>query len=474
MIRDARDVPVSSASPRALAGYETALSQFQSYVGDPIATLDATLADAPDFVVGHLFKALALVTTSEKQFVPAAEESLAQAMRHLATATERERALAAATRRFLDGDWDAGCRQLDLVLMDHPRDAMALQVAHLMDFYRGDALNLRNRVSRVLPHWDESVPGYSYVLGMHAFGLEEMNQYPEAEAAGRGALALQRKDAWAVHAVTHVMEMQGRIDEGVAWLESRQDDWAPDNGFAFHNWWHLALFHMDAARYERALALYDAAIHPQPAQFVLPLIDATALLWRLHLEEVDSGRRFETVADEWQARQEREHGFYAFNDFHAMLAFAATERHAAMTRQLADLALAAGQKGSNGRMTREVAVPLAQGIAAFASGKYSAAIEWIEPVRDIAHRFGGSHAQRDLVTLTLIEAALRDNQRSRAGHYLAERRVHKPTAWAQRLAGRIATDTQYLGGGRFSRKASMPARPSSWAKAAAITPEASA
>jgi tetratricopeptide (TPR) repeat protein len=407
MNRDARDVPVSSASREALAGYEKALAQFQSYVGDPIATLDATLAEAPDFVPGHLFKALALFTTSEKQFVPAAEASLAEATQHLGRANERERALMAATRRLLDGDWDAGCRQLDLVLVDYPRDAMALQVAHLMDFYRGDAQNLRNRVSRVLPHWDESVPGYSYVLGMHAFGLEEMNQYPAAEATGRRALALQPKDAWAVHAVAHVMEMQGRIDEGVIWLESRQDDWVPDNGFAFHNWWHLALFCMDGARHDRVLALYDSAIHPQPAQYVLSLVDAAALLWRLHLEGVDMGRRFELVADEWQARQERDHGFYAFNDFHAMLAFAATGREAAMSRCLADLAAAAEQEGSNGSMTREVALPLALGIAAFARGQYTAALERIEPVRDIAHRFGGSHAQRDLITLTLIEAAAR-------------------------------------------------------------------
>ncbi|MGH8667878.1 MAG: tetratricopeptide repeat protein, partial [Burkholderiales bacterium] len=372
MHRDARDVPVSAASAKALAGYETALSQFQSYVGDPIATLDATLAEAPGFVIGHLFKALAMYTASEKQFVPAAEAALAEGMRHLSGATGRERALAAAARSLLDGDWDEGSRRLDRVLVDEPRDAMALQVAHLMDFFRGDALNLRNRISRVLPHWEASVPGYSYVLGMHAFGLEEMNQYPQAEAAGRRALELERKDAWAVHAVAHVMEMQGRIGEGIGWLESRRDDWAPDNGFAFHNWWHLALFHLDAPDYGRVLSLYDAVIHPQPAQFVLPLVDASALLWRLHLEGVELGKRFETLADEWQARQETDQGFYAFNDFHAMLAFAATGRHDAMTRQLADLAAAAARAGSNGLMSREVGLPLAQGIAAFARAQYSA------------------------------------------------------------------------------------------------------
>lgn len=435
---DARDVPVSAASPQALAGYETALTQFHSYVGDPVATLESTLAESPDFVMGHLFKALALFTAGEKQFVPAIETSLAEAVRHGVRANDRERGLMAAIRRFLDGDWDAGCRQLDHVLIAHPRDAMALQAAHLVDFYRGDALNLRNRVARVLPHWDESVPGYSYLLGMHAFGLEEMNQYPEADTTGRRALALQSKDAWAVHAVAHVMEMQGLIDEGIRWLESRQDDWAPDNAFAFHNWWHLALFYMDGAHYERTLALYDASIHPQPAQFVLPLVDATALLWRLHLEDVDVGQRFETVADEWQARQENDHGFYAFNDFHAMLAFAASGREAAIKRQLDELAAAAQHSGTNGMMTREVGLPLAQGIAAFARGQYATAVGHIEPVRDIAHHFGGSHAQRDVITLTLIEAAARAGQRTQASHYLAERNVNKrPHGWARRWQQRI-------------------------------------
>src|SRR5690606_16939333 len=141
-------------------------------------------------------------------------------------------------------DWGGACAAFDRVLVDHPRDAFALQTAHLFDFYRGDALNLRNRVSRVLPHWTPSVPGYSYVLGMHAFGLEEQNQYPEAESTARRALELQRRDPWSIHAVTHVMEMQGRIDEGIAWLESRERDWAPENAFAPHNYWHLALYYL--------------------------------------------------------------------------------------------------------------------------------------------------------------------------------------------------------------------------------------
>jgi hypothetical protein len=65
-------------------------------------------------------------------------------------------------------------------------------------------------------------------------------------------------------------------------------------------------------------------------------------------------------------------------------------------------------------------------------------------VRDIAHRFGRSHAQRDVLTLRLIEAALRSGDAARARHYVAERLVHKPkSAWGQRLAGRAEALAQY-------------------------------
>jgi len=439
MNQDLRGVPVSTGNSTALASYEKALTQLQSYVGDPIATLDAALAESPDFTMGHVFKGLALFTQSEKTLVPAVEAALADAKRGETRANDRERALMLALQRFVDGDWHGGCQQLDRVLVAHPRDALAIQVAHLMDFYRGDAQNLRNRVSRVLPHWDESLPGYSYVLGMHAFGLEEMNQYSEAEATARRALDLQPRDAWAVHAVTHVMEMQGRIDEGVAWLESRHDDWVPENVFAFHNWWHLALFYMDRADWDRALALYDAHIHPGPMQFALPLVDATALLWRLTLEGVDVGARFDAVADEWEARLPADRGFYAFNDVHAIIALVAAGRDSATTQLLAEIETAASRSGTNAMMSRDVGLPLAKGIVAFGRGRYADSIAAIEPMRDHAHRFGGSHAQRDVITLTLIEAALRGGQNTLARHYIAERTTHKPvSAWGRRLARRAS------------------------------------
>jgi hypothetical protein len=438
MSLDPRGVPVSCGNRRALDLYEAALTRYQTYVGDPIATIDEALAEAPDFVLGHLFRGTVLMTFTEQRYAMQARESVETAGRLAARAGDRERGLATAARRLVDGDWDGACAAFDRVLVDHPRDVLAIQSAHVMDFFRGDALNLRNRISRVLPHWSPAVPGYSYVLGMHAFGLEECNQYPEAEATGRRALALQPKDGWAVHAVTHVMEMQGRIDEGIEWLESREGDWAPGNGFAFHNYWHLALYYLDRQQHGQTLQLYDTRVHPEPPETALQLLDATALLWRLWLDGVDPGPRAHALADNWGRRLDLERGFYAFNDFHAMMAFTMAGRDKEAARLLEDLEwTSAHGGGANVVMTRAVGLPLCRAVQAFGRGQYLEAADLLESVRDGAHRFGGSHAQRDVLTLTLIQAALRGDRPALARHYIAERTVHRPaSAWGWRLLAR--------------------------------------
>jgi tetratricopeptide (TPR) repeat protein len=438
MLTDARGLALTLSDRSALEPFESALVAARTYRGDPVAPLDAALALDPSFGTAYAAKALILMTFFERRFSADALAVLDAGASALARGTAREKALAAAARQLAQGDWHGGVAALDRVLVEHPRDILALQVAHLMDFARGDALNLRNRISRVLPHWPTTLPGYSFVVGMHAFGLEECNQYPEAESAGMRALALAPEDCWAVHAVTHVMEMQGRIDEGAAFLTERKGDWAtPDNGFAFHNWWHLALFHMDRGDFAAALAIYDEVLAGAHAM-ALSRVDATALLWRLQLEGADVGKRFEAVADTWEDALEGEGGFYAFNDFHAALAFAATGRERAATRLDAALEAAAWGKLANGEMTRVVGIDLVEAVAAFGQGRYVRAMEKLAAVRDLASRFGGSHAQRDVLTLTLIEAARRAGETRIAEHYAAERQVHKPSGrWGARIMGRI-------------------------------------
>lgn len=425
---DFRATPVSCHQLRALDLYERALHQFQTYIGDPIATIEQALQESPDFVLGHAFRATLLLLMTERRLLPEARRSVEAAEALSKQANARERGLTRAARCWLDGNWPGACRVWEQVLTDYPRDAFALQAAHLTDFLLGDAKNLCDRVARVLPDWHEDLPGYSYLLGLYAFGLEECNFYERAEDAGRQALAREARDAWAVHAVTHVMEMQGRYDEGIRWLTARYTDWAPNNGFAYHNGWHLALFHLERAEYKQALALYDGEIYGESTGFAMQMLDASALLWRLHLLGVDVGDRWTRLAEDWAVKAPVESGYYAFNDVHALLACLGDGRIAAAHELLGAMeqVVITGTVGINGMMTREVGLPLARGLLAFAQARYDEAIEYLLPVRAVAHRFGGSHAQRDLITQTLIEAALRGHRQTLTRHLLNERVMHKP------------------------------------------------
>ena len=160
---------------------------------------------------------------------------------------------------------------------------------------------------------------------MQAFGLEECGAYGEAEETGHRAIELEADDCWAQHALAHVLEMQARQEEGIGFMEERKANWAQeDNGFAFHNWWHTALYHLDQGNSRRALEIYDQGVRPQPSEIRLMMLDAAALLWRMHLRGLDTGKRWEELADGYQKGDEN--GFYAFNDMHAMMSFVAAGR----------------------------------------------------------------------------------------------------------------------------------------------------
>jgi hypothetical protein len=432
---DARGLTTTVSDPRALDAFERGLRAFQTYRGDPLAPLDEAIRLDPGFAAGYAAKALLLCTVFERRFMREALATLEAGREALDHATPRERALAEAAATIARGRWLAGAQRLEQVLQDHPRDILALQVAHLLDFFRGDALNLRNRVTRVLRDWDRSMPGYAYVLGMRAFGLEECNEYAAAEASGRSAVELSRDDCWAVHAVAHVMEMQGRIREGLAWYEETRAAWdGEDNGFAYHNAWHTALFRMDGGDFDAALAVYDARFG-KGVETALARVDATALLWRLRLEGVDVASRFAPVAEGWERTLDEEGGFYAFNDFHATLALAAAGRRDKLERVRKALARAEHEALANADMTRHVARGACEAAIDYCEGRYAVAAERLVAVRDGASRFGGSHAQRDLLTLTLIDSAQRAGLHGLARHYLQERLAQKPGgAWGARLA----------------------------------------
>ena len=392
---------LSGATPAALGAYERALADLRCYAGDPLAHCEEALAHAPAMPMAHALKAYLHLIGTEPAGAAVALATCDAGEPQARTGAERAHLRAA--RLLAAGHWYAAGRVLEDISLAQPRDLLALQVGHQVDYFTGDARMLRDRVARVLPHWSREDAGYHAVLSMYAFGLEETGDYARAEQMGRAAVELEPRDGWGWHAVAHVMEMRNAPEAGIAWLRPNAETWSAGSGLAVHNWWHLALFHLELGEVDEVLRLYDAAIGGPGSQVVLDMIDQSAMLWRLQLRGIDVGDRWTALAGRWAAVAQP--GLYAFNDMHAMMAFAgAGDRHG----QQAILDAQAGamqREGDNALFAREVGAPAVRAVQAFADGDFSRAADLLRGIRSRAQRFGGSHAQRDVIDLTLIAAA---------------------------------------------------------------------
>jgi tetratricopeptide (TPR) repeat protein len=424
-LNDLRGLPVTTHSTTALERYERATHETLGYFGNPLATLEEALAEDPGFAMAHALRADLAVMSSEQGALPLIRETLT-AFEHLGNrATEREQAHAAAARAWLEGRFERAAQLYGAIAIEHPRDLIAIQAAHVIDFNLGDSIMLRDHVAQALPYWHPEVPGYGYLLGMHAFGLEETANYGRAEDVGRHALSLDPRDPWAVHAVQHVFEMQGRVHDGVEWLNATAPNWA-DTALAFHNWWHLALHQLELGDIPAALDTYDRLVHPKATSVALELVDASQLLARIALRGGVVGMRWNALADCWS--QTAEGGFYVFNDLHALLAYAFAGREQDTHRLLTALEKSASGIGTNAENVRAVGLPIALAIVALAGDRPAEALQLLLPVRSRSYRIGGSHAQRDLVQLTTIGAALAAGNGRLARALASERTEAKPAS----------------------------------------------
>lgn len=434
MILDQQGYGLSGATPEAANHFITALAAFNIYRGDPIAEIDAAIKAAPDFPMAHIVKAFLFALATEPALSREAEGILKKitSMR----LSERESSYANALTLLLAGRWADAAQAFDLHNSRYPLDILALQAGHIIDFYRASAQGLRDRMARVLPQWPTSLPAYSIVLGMYAFGLEEAGDYSHAEDVGRRAIELQPLDCWAHHAVAHVLEMQGRPQEGIRWMDENEPHWSgDDNFFQRHNWWHYCVYLIETGDGQAALQLYDQHIAAPVSSVALDLVDASAMLWRLTLAGTDVSDRWSSVADHWAVHADGH--TYPFNDWHAVMACLGAGRDDQVGRILDSLRQAGNGTGEPADWARRYGLPLSEGFAAYWSGDYARAIQKLLEARSIVNGFGGSHAQRDIIDLTLAEAAIANGDFHLARALANQRCALKPTSRINReLLGR--------------------------------------
>jgi len=263
--------------------------------------------------------------------------------------------------------------------------------------------------------------------------MEECGDYEAAERAGRAAVEIHPGDVWATHAVTHVMEMQGRHKDGISWLEGLKGHWDEINNFGIHLWWHRSLYHLELERYDEVLELYDNELRKEQTDCYSDLQNAVALLWRLHLRGIDLGDRWVELADKCEQRGEDD--AFPYNESHYVLALIAAGRGEPARKLIAHRkAHSITAATTHAPLLREVYLPVCEAFMDYHEGNFAQAAEALANIKDEIVRGGGSDAQRDVFTQTMISAAMKGERYDLAGEWLAERTTKKPfsaDAWRQ-------------------------------------------
>jgi len=424
---DIRGIPVSYTNQSAIEGLDRAIEMALGFRGDAIAEIDKVLEEHPDFMMGWLFKAAWLTQAMETRIYKMMVNAFDNASNHMQHANDRERGHYAAVKAWIHGDFFGAVQAWEVVLIQYPKDLLALTLIHYTDVLLGDVVGQRDAVARVFNLWDEGDVGYEFVLGFYSFGLEENRDFGLAEEMGRKALSIRPDNPYAVHAVSHVMEMRGRQKGGIRFMNENVDRWGTSN-FANHLWWHTALFHLDIEDVSGVFKIYDGHLNSEgKTGDKYEELDAVALLWRMKLVGQDVNLRWEHLADKWEPSAGDT--LYAFNDVHAMMAYVSANRKDAQKVLLsANERYIENASDANAAMSREIGMPFCMAIQDFQNENYGTCVDRLLPVRYKTHRLGGSFAQRDIIGWTLLEASLRAKRYDLALGLANERTALKSTS----------------------------------------------
>lgn len=447
--QDIRGLPLTAASQQAADAFDAVVGSYLRFGRDTGELLKACSLADPDMPMGFCLRGYFFNLMGAAGLRPRAQKAAEQARAQVAQATTRERLHVTALEAWNRGDLAGAAQAWEAVLLEHPRDILAMKLAHFAHFYQGDLRNHRDSVARCLYAWDPSVPGFGNVLGMRAFGLEEVGEYQAAEAFGRMAVEHAPDDPWAVHAVAHVLEMQDRGKEGIAWITGLEAAWDRANNFRYHLWWHRMLMHLGRGEYEQVLQLYDTKLWDPRSDEYLDLCNDAAMLLRLELHGIDVGARWQPLAEKVKSRVNEQ--ILSFIDAHWAIALAAGAPDFAERLVESMRGCRLDPTDTNGPVMAKAGIPLVEGMIAWRRGEHARVVELLMPIRYDFARVGGSNAQRDLFHMVLIDSALKAGDLKHARMLLSERTGDKPNnRWSWQ---RYAEALERLGAGAQAAQA---------------------
>ncbi len=395
LYRDQLGLEYTASSEASTLQFDRFTDKYLASHKDAMPCLDRLNESDKEVPMAHCFRGYILKMGGDPKFSPAIKAVLASLDLLSGAMNDREKMHQGALKSWVDNQYSDAADILEQLLKQYPRDILALRLVHYLHFYAGDSKEMRDSVLRSEKIWSESDPHYGYLLGMKSFGLEETGDYKEAESAGKQAVEINKTDIWAAHAVAHVFQMQGRTEDGIAWVSGLLENWKESNNFVYHLHWHKALFHIGAGELDKALNIYDTNLTEcLTDDFYLDVCNAAALLWRLEMHGL-------SVDDRWQALQKFstrrvQDDELVFSTLHYLMTPAVLKNKKLTSEAIDHFQNWSHEQTTQGDVCRQVGLPLAQVIVELGQGKFKEATARLSSIKDDIYLIGGSHAQRHL------------------------------------------------------------------------------
>jgi tetratricopeptide (TPR) repeat protein len=231
-LNDAFGLPVTGATPQVVKALDTFGQEWISY-GPDLAVLFPAAAAEPGCALATAYAALLHMSLEAAEGYTAAQPFLERLTG--AHVTPREAAIITAARAWGQQDYKAAQEAFETAVQLAPADIVAAKWGQYLAFNLGDAPAML-RLGKLVMQAHRSTPE---AWGMLAFAQEQSHQLHAAEESAREALARNPAEAWAQHALAHVFETHGRLDEGIAMLEGAAEGWKSRSIFmSEHNYWH--------------------------------------------------------------------------------------------------------------------------------------------------------------------------------------------------------------------------------------------
>lgn len=400
MLTDRYGLELTTASTEARDSYVDAIDRMLAADGQVDVTLAAALEADPDFALAHVAQA------RQHQLYGRGKEARASAE----TAVELATAASAREQRHVDiiSSLVSGQvpRSLELThehMAEHPRDAFALAPACGVFGSIGFSGRI-DREAEQLALLEPLATHYGddwWFQTVHAFALLEMGQWTRARQLVERSLEQRSNNSHGAHTLAHSLFESGDDDEAVSFMGDFLLDADRGSLMHCHNWWHYSELLMMTGEQDAAFQAFTENCLPgtSGSPSINVFTDSVAFLWRSELAGAPRNRELWEVVRDYYHEQFRRP--IVFVDAHVGLMHAAlgdTEALDACIVQLQEL-------GEAGRLPAgTTAALLTQAYKAFEASDWSTAIDLFEPVIDQVVRIGGSRAQRDLQTNTLLAA----------------------------------------------------------------------